>query len=111
MTDTCTIADPSHKSAGGGQQWVTRAGTVKCGVSSLSQALQSGQITFVPDMASNVVTRVFALPHNTAIEQGARIWWSGEASLNHYYEVRSVELPGSYAMQVSAIAVRTRSAS
>lgn len=112
MPDTCTISDPAHKSGEQGQEWTLRGGSVVCGVSSLSQAFASNQISYVPDFGPNQVVRVFALPITVApIDQGARIDWSGEQSADHYYVVRTVELPGSYAMQVSAVAVRTRSSS
>jgi hypothetical protein len=101
MIDTCTISDPSHKSTPPGQQWTARASAVACGVSSLSQAIQSGQVTIVPDLGPNEPAFVFALPVTVApIKQGARITWNGGT-----YEVRSVDLPGSYAMQVQVVAV------
>jgi len=102
FADTCTIADPSHKASGGGQQWTTRAGTFACGVSSLSQAIQTGQLTIVPDLPGDETAFVFALPVTVApIKQAARIGWKGAT-----YEVRTVEEPGSYPMQVQVVAVR-----
>lgn len=102
MVDTCVIRDPSHKSMGQGQQWAAPGRTVKCGVSSLAQAIQSGQLTIVPDLPGNEPAFVFALPVTEAtLKQAALIEWAG-----HGHEVRSVELPGSYAMQVQAVGVR-----
>lgn len=102
MVDTCTISDPSHKSTPPGQQWTARASSVPCGVSSLSAAIQTGQVTIVPDLGPNEPAFVFALPTTAApIKQGARIGWNGGT-----YEVRSVELPGSYPMQVQVVAVQ-----
>lgn len=101
FVDTCTISDPSHKTSGGGQEWTLR-GTVNCGVSSLSQALQTGTVVFDPGLGPNETAFVFALPVSVApIKQGARIGWDGDT-----YEVRSVEEPGSYPMQVQVVAVR-----
>lgn len=102
FADTCTIADPSHKTGLQGQQWTARAASVACGVSSLSQAIQTGQVTILPDLAANETAFVFGLPTTAApIAQGARITWNGET-----YEVRSVELPGTYGLQVQVVAVQ-----
>jgi hypothetical protein len=102
MAETCVIRDPSHKSSGKGQEWSSPGRTVICGVSSLAQAMQSGLVIAVPDLIGNESAFVFALPVTAApVEQGARIEWAG-----HSHEVRSVELPGTYAMQVQAVGVR-----
>lgn len=107
--DSCTISDPSHKTAAYGQEWTERDDPVACAVSSLAQAIATGQVVIVPDLPGDEVVRVFALPVSAApIKQGARIDWSGEESANHYYEVRTTEEPGSYAMQLQVIAVRRR---
>jgi hypothetical protein len=64
--------------------------------------MQSGLVIAVPDLIGNESAFVFALPVTAApVEQGARIEWGG-----HSHEVRSVELPGTYAMQVQAVGVR-----
>ncbi len=110
FADTCLLSDPRHKTSAQGQEWIER-GVFPCGVSSLSQAIQTGQITYVPDMPANAIARVFALPVSAGpIEPGARVCWTGDTNSEHFYEVRTVELPGSYPMQVSVVAVRTRSA-
>lgn len=102
MVDTCVIRDPAHKTSGQGQQWSSPGRTVICGVSSLAQAMQSGLAIAVPDLIGNESAFVFALPVAAApIQQGARIEWGG-----HSHEVRSVELPGTYPMQVQVVGVR-----
>ena len=101
MTDTCTISDGAHK-VGQGQEWTPRGASVACGVSSLAQAIQTGQVTIVPDLPGNQPLFVFAFPYDTTgIEQGDRITWNGDV-----YEVRSVEEPGTYPMQRQVVAVR-----
>ena len=102
MTDTCTISDGAHKVAEQGQEWTPRGASVACGVSSLAQAIQTGQVTIVPDLPGNQPSFVFAFPYDTTgIEQGDRITWNGDV-----YEVRSVEEPGTYPMQLQVVAVR-----
>jgi hypothetical protein len=102
FADTCTIADPSHKTGQQGQQWTARASSVACGVSSLSQAIQSGQVSIMPSLGPDEKVFVFGFPTTVApITQGARITWDGDI-----YEVRSVDLPGTYGLQVQVMAVR-----
>lgn len=102
MIDSCTISDPRHKTGAQGQEWIARGSAVACGVSSLSQAIQTGQLTIIPDLPANERAFVVALPITAApIKQGARIGWDGRT-----LEVRSVEEPGTYAMQVQVVAVQ-----
>jgi hypothetical protein len=101
FADSCVISDPSHKSGQQGQQWTARA-AVACGVSSLSQAIQTGQVTIMPALGPDEKMFVFAFPTSVApIVQGARIAWDGDT-----YEVRNVDLPGTYGLQVQVMAVR-----
>ena len=88
MIDSCTISDPRHKTGAQGQEWVARGSAVACGVSSLSQAIQTGQLSIIPDLPATERAFVVALPITAApIKQGARIGMRSRHVLRRELEV------------------------
>lgn len=101
LADTCTISDARHKTGAPGQEWIARSSAVACGVSSLSQALQTGTVAVMPDLPGNEPVWIVALPMSVLpLIQGSRIGWDGRT-----LEVRTVERPGTYGLQVQVVAV------
>jgi hypothetical protein len=96
--DTCTVRTARANADGNSgytHDWTTET-TVACGVSSPSRATQTGLP--ILDTGSDERQMVFSLPVDTAISQGDRLVWNGRV-----FEITSLEEPGTFAMQLTAI--------
>lgn len=96
--DTCTIVSATEANAS--HTWNGELDVI-CGVSSPSRAAQTGQP--VLDVGSDERQMVFGFPVGTSIRQGWVIQWNARD-----FEVTSLEEPGTYDMQITAIGLERR---
>ena len=103
FTDVCTITPdvPASDLAGGYRDTWSGGTDVPCAVVSPSRAAQSGLA--ILDIGSDERQMVFCLPVGTSCRQGWRIDWQGRT-----FEATSMEEPGTYDMQLTAIGLERR---
>jgi hypothetical protein len=96
----CLITTPAEDADGDGgyeHEWAADdAVSVMCAVSSPSQAAASGLP--ILDIGSDERQMVFSLPVTTTVRQGDLIAWHSRT-----FEVTSLQEPGTYDMQITAI--------
>ena len=103
FTDVCTITPdvPVDDTQGGYRDTWSGGTDVPCAVVSPSRAAQSGLA--ILDIGSDERQMVFCLPVGTSCRQGWRIDWQGRT-----FEATSMEEPGTYDMQLTAIGLERR---
>ncbi len=103
FTDTCTITPdvPIDDTFGGYRDVWSGGMSVSCGVVSPSRAAQSGLP--ILDVGSDERQMVFCLPVGTSCRQGWRITWQSRT-----FEIVSMDEPGTYDMQLTAIGLERR---